>query len=300
MHKGLALAALALGILAGSPSDAAEGPTLAPPAARDFRLGAIEITSLRDGGWIIPNDGSVYVASPAEASRLLVAAGAPPDPITLGVDVLLVRLPGHKVLLDAGLGPPDHGALPGSLALAHVTAAQITDVLVTHSHLDHVGGLLDEAGHSAFPKAVIWLSAKEWEAMRRSGETKALAAVIAPQVRTFEPGEPILSGVTPIALYGHTPGHVGYQIVSRGRQLTDIGDTAHSAILGLAEPGWTDAYDSDPAAGIATRRAELTRLAANGELVFAPHFPFPGLGRIEAVGDHFRWRPLASRELQSP
>ena len=70
-----------------------------------------------------------------------------------------------------------------------------------------------------------------------------------------------------------------------------MGDLAHSSIVSLAEPDWAIGYDTDRTQGQATRRAALARLAASHERVFAPHFPFPGVGRIEAVGDGFAWAP---------
>jgi glyoxylase-like metal-dependent hydrolase (beta-lactamase superfamily II) len=273
------------------------GPVTAAPGAWRFRLGALDLTVLRDGGYVSPNDGGDFgsKAGPDAVARLLAEAGLPTDRITLAVDALLVRTPGHLVLIDTGLGPADHGVLPRSLVMAHVSPAEITDVLITHGHSDHVGGLATADGRSAFPMATIRLSAREWAWMRGQAETRKLADVIAPQVRTFEPGRAILPGITPIALYGHTPGHVGYQIVSQERRLEDIGDTAHSSIVSLARPDWIGGIDADPAAGAATRRHELGRLAASRELVFSPHFPFPGVGRIVGRDEGFAWKPVARR-----
>lgn len=292
----LAAAVAAFWGLCGFPDAMTPGPMTAPPAAWRFRLGALELTSLRDGRYVTPNDGGDFgsKAGPAAVARLLADAGVATDRISLDVDALLIRMPGHLVLIDTGLGPADHGALPRSLALAGVSPGEITDVLVTHAHTDHVGGLVAGDGRAAFPAAAIRLSANEWAWMRAQPETRKLAAAIAPQVRTFEPGRPILPGVTPIALYGHTPGHVAYEIVSRGRRLEDIGDTAHSSIVSLARPDWTGGIDVDPAAGAATRRRALDRLAVTHELVFAPHFPFPGVGRIVAKDEGFAWKPASS------
>jgi glyoxylase-like metal-dependent hydrolase (beta-lactamase superfamily II) len=127
--------------------------------------------------------------------------------------------------------------------------------------------------------------------MQGEADTRAEAAVIKAQVRTFEPGRPVLPGITPLALPGHTPGHVGYEIASQGTRLLDIGDTAHSAIVSLAEPDWTIAWDVDKPEGVRTRRQELQWLAATHELTFAPHFPFPGVGRIEARAEGFSFLP---------
>jgi glyoxylase-like metal-dependent hydrolase (beta-lactamase superfamily II) len=289
--RSLLLAACSLALLAGPSGARAEGPIPAAPAAESFRVGDLQVTALRDGGWVAPNDGTVFGSDPAAAAKLLAADGLPTGVVVMNVGALLVRLPGHLVLLDAGLGPKDHGVLPASLAMAGVEPGDITDVMITHKHLDHAGGLIDAAGRPAFPKATVWMSTREWASMQRDDETKAVAAAIAAQVKTFEPGHAVLPGLTPIALYGHTPGHAGYEIASRGAKLEDIGDLAHSVVLNLARPDWPDKYDVDPPAGTATRLAELKRLAASGELVFAPHFPFPGVGRIVAAGDHFDWAP---------
>ncbi len=293
--RHLAGAVAAIWVMVGFPDAMTPGPVTAPPAAWRFRLGALELTALRDGRYVTPNDGGDFgsKAGPAAVGRLLAEAGQATDRITLDVDALLVRAPGRLVLLDTGLGPADHGVLPRSLAMAGVSPGEVTDVLISHAHTDHVGGLVTADGRSAFPNAAIHLSASEWDWMQRQAETRKLAAVIAPQVRTFEPGRPILPGIIPIALYGHTPGHVGYEITSHGQRLEDIGDTAHSSIVSLAKPDWTGGIDVDPAAGAATRRQVLEHLAATHELVFSPHFPFPGVGRIVAKGEGFAWKPLS-------
>jgi glyoxylase-like metal-dependent hydrolase (beta-lactamase superfamily II) len=269
------------------------GPAPTPPAAESFALGLFKLTALRDAQNVVPNDNSVFGVgrTPAEVAGVLAAAGAPTDKIALGVDALLVQGPGRVMLFDTGLGPRVHGQVAASLALAGVTPDQVTDVFVTHSHFDHVGGLATADGQSAFPKAVIHMSAQEWAFMQNQPSNSGLVKVIAAQVTTFEPGGVVAPGVRAVALVGHTPGHTGYEISSGGARLIDIGDTAHSAIISLAKPDWDIKYDQDPGAGRANRRALLTRLAATHEWVFAPHFPFPGVGHVEARGDGFVWAP---------
>ncbi|MEO8811282.1 MAG: MBL fold metallo-hydrolase [Caulobacteraceae bacterium] len=289
----LALAAMAFSFGGCARGAVVEGPVATPPAAVAFRLGALSLTSLRDAAFVVPNNGQDIGAGagPAAVAGVLAAAGAAGDRLVLSVNALLVRMPGRLVLIDTGLGPTDHGGLPASLALAGVSPDQITDVLITHGHGDHVGGLLRADGKPAFPRATVRMSAREWAWMKGKSANRALVAAIAPKVVTFAPGRPVLPGITPIALYGHTPGHVGYEIVSAGQRLEDIGDIAHSSIVSLARPDWADGFDEDRKAGETTRRAELARLAAGGERVFAPHFPFPGVGRIVNRGSGFAWRP---------
>jgi glyoxylase-like metal-dependent hydrolase (beta-lactamase superfamily II) len=286
------LATLLALALAGSSSALALGLEPAPPGAASFRLGALQVTALRDGTYVSANDGGDFGSNvgPWKVGKLLAAAGASEDDITLSVDALLVRMPGHVVLLDTGSGAYGHGALLASLTLAGVAPDAVTDVLITHSHIDHTGGLVGADGKPAFPKATVWISAREWASMR-GGQSGKLVAAIAPRVKTFEPGREILPGVTPIALYGHTVGHVGYEIASEGQRLEDIGDIAHSSIISLGEPAWWGWIDEAPQPARATRLRELRRLAARHELVFAPHFPVPGVGWVVAKGDGYVWKP---------
>ncbi|WP_231639232.1 MBL fold metallo-hydrolase [Sphingomonas profundi] len=289
--RSMVAGALALMMAAAAPGVAA--PAVAPAAATPFRLGALRLVALRDASNPVPNDGSVFGKDqgPAAVAGVLKAAGAATDTIALSVDCLLVTLPGRVVLIDTGLGPKAGGALLASLAVAGVRPGAVTDVLITHSHFDHVGGLLAADGTPAFPNATIRMSAPEWAFMQSQDRGKAIAAAIRDKVQPFAPGAQLMPGIRAVALPGHTPGHSGYEIASGASRLIDIGDSAHSAIVSLAEPDWTITYDTDSAAGKAQRRAILTRLAASHEPVFAPHFPFPGVGTVVAKGDGFAWKP---------
>jgi glyoxylase-like metal-dependent hydrolase (beta-lactamase superfamily II) len=270
-------------------------PASVGPGAESFRLGKLQLTALRDVVDALPNDGKVFGVDvgPAAVAQVLQKAGAPTDKIRLSIDALLVKAPGRVMLFDTGLGPAVHGALVASLAKAGVSPAQVTDVFITHGHADHVGGLTTAAGALAFPSATIHMSRREWTAMQAQKDSETLARLIATKVQPFEPGATIAPGITAVALYGHTPGHVGYEIVSGKDRLLDLGDLAHSSIVSLARPDWRLGFDADGKAGAAMRRATLTRLAASHEKVFAPHFPFPGVGQIKAVGDGFAWVPEA-------
>jgi glyoxylase-like metal-dependent hydrolase (beta-lactamase superfamily II) len=271
----------------------AQKPVPVPQEAKSFKLGALQISVLRDSALNIPNDGSIFGANtnPPAIAKVLHDAGAPTDEIRLDTDTLLIRMPGHFVLIDAGYGQAEHGVMRESLASIGVSPGEITDILITHAHPDHVGGLVDAQGRSAFPKAAIRMSAKEWASMQSQAYLHAQASAIKAQVQTFEPGRPVLPGITPLALPGHTPGEVGYEIASQGQRLVDIGDIAHSSIISLAKPEWTIKWDSDLEEGVKTRREELQRLATTHELVFVPHFPSPGVRRIERKGEGFSFLP---------
>lgn len=273
------------------------GPVAVCPAATPFLLGRSKLFALRDMVNAVPNDGSVFgkdVGSTA-VKAALDADHLDDTTLPLDVDALLViegpSQHGRTILIDTGLGPKVGGALPRSLALAGVGPMQVTDVLITHSHGDHVGGLIAADGSLAFPNATIRMAAPEWAWMRSKPANAALVQAIAPKVATFEPGALVAPGIRSLALPGHTPGHVGYEITSGDQRLLDIGDIAHSAIVSLEHPEWIVGYDTDPTGGRDERETELASLAADGERVFAPHFPFPGVGHVAKNGSAYMWHP---------
>ena len=285
------VACLGLGFSIGVPAaDSTFGPAAVTPAAHSFNIGKLKLTALHDAQFVFPNDGKTFGvdSTPAAVGEVLRSANAPTDRITLSVNSLLVRTGRRVLLIDTGIGAK---ALIASLGEAGVSPKAVTDVLITHSHGDHIGGLLDENGHLAFPKATIRMSSAEWAWMQKNGPAEVVKATSA-HVRTFEPGAQIAPGVTSVALGGHTPGHCGYEISSGDSHLLDIGDVAHSSIVSLEKPEWTVQFDNDSALAKTTRRAILTRLAKDQELVYAPHFPYPGVGHIVADGSGFAWKAV--------
>ena len=295
-HHTIALIALAAsGLLAAATAaraDAAFGPMPVAAGAQSFSLGSLTVVALHDAEYVVNNDGKTFGvdASPGDVGAVLKANRLPQDRVTISVSALLVRTGNRIVLIDSGLGPKAHGGLMASLAAAGVPADTVTDVLITHSHGDHVGGLV-QAGGLAFPKAVIRMSTAEWAWMKSQPASADLAKNIEGHVETFTPGSPVAPGVTPIALDGHTPGHVGYEIVSGAHRLLDIGDLAHSSVISLKKPEWTMGFDTDAATARASRQATFARLADTHELVFSPHFPYPGVGHIVKDGKAFSWMP---------
>jgi glyoxylase-like metal-dependent hydrolase (beta-lactamase superfamily II) len=153
------------------------------------------------------------------------------------------------------------------------------------------------SGALAFPTARIHISAPEWTAMQDSAEQATLVAAIAAQVAPFPPNAELLPSVAAVAVRGHTPGHTAYRITSGDEQLLFIGDTAHHSVVSVQRPDWTIAFDvgggtADTAQ--ASRRALLQRAADERLRLFAGHFPFPGVGRVQRHGDGFVWVPEPS------
>lgn len=306
-HAKLATAGLILATVLGGCSPAGDDKAGADPAAvptvaavsdiRDFRIGELEAVALKDGTLDLPNDNTTFGLgrTPQEVSAVLTAARLPGDPIHLFIDPLLIRDGDHTVLIDTGAGGAmgTEGKLLQSLTSAGVEPGQITDILISHGHGDHVGGLVDAAGTLRFPNATIRISAAEWSALKGDTAMAALVRAITPRVKTFAPGEVVAPNITAVDISGHTPGHSGFEIVSGEDRLLYIGDAMHHPVISVQRPEWPMGFDADSATALASRQALLQRAASQNLRLYAYHFPFPGLGRVRREGDGFVWVPEA-------
>lgn len=306
----IALLALSLLPACGSASDsqaansahhAAPPRPAEPQGVHRFAIGDFRAYALEDGGMEFVNDTRTFGIGqkPEDVSALLAAAGLPTEKLSVDLHPLLVEAGDKMLLFDTGAGREmgdKGGRLPASMAAASIDPASVTDIFISHSHGDHVGGLVDAAGAPAFPNAAVHISAPEWAYLKRQadkdGTAAALVAAIAPKVAPFAPGAEILPGIVQaVEIKGHTPGHSGFRIGSGADSLLYVGDAVHHYVVSVRKPDWPIAFDHDKAAGAASRRALLQQSAANHQRLYAGHFPFPGIGTVQTKGDGFVWIP---------
>jgi len=213
----------------------------------------------------------------------------PSGSIPFQMNAFLVKTPDRAILVDTGLGIN----LLANLKTLGVDPAKIEAVLITHMHGDHFGGL-ETDGKANFPNATVYLAEREknyWLPAGgnplNDGAAKALAAYGA-NVRTFNPsditsrGQDLFPGITPIASYGHTPGHTVFLIHSEGERLLIMGDLFHAQIIQFPVPDITVTFDVDPATAREARKKVFDYAARNRIPITGMHSVSPVFGLLQA------------------
>ena len=242
----------------------------------------------------------------ADIRALIGDAAITNGAVTPDCNVTLWRGGGRTVLFDVGSGAnfmPTAGALPDSLAEAGIDPSEITDVVFTHAHPDHLWGLLDDFDEPLFSEAAFHISEAEWAFWTDEGtvdampdERKSFAvgaqtrlAVLEDRINLFKAGAEILPGLEAVDTGGHTPGHTSFMIHGSGDPVMVIGDAISHPVISFARPDWPSGSDQDTEKGIATRVALIDRLAADKASIIGYHLPNPGRGRVERDGGAYRF-----------
>ncbi|ANK90126.1 MULTISPECIES: MBL fold metallo-hydrolase [Rhizobium] len=283
------------------------------PSRYAVRIGEIEVLIISDGVLPLPTTMLGHNADAADRAVWLDDMFLPRDAFDWALNVVLVRSGGQTILIDAGLGLdpdlnlPRAGQLIKRLEGAGIDLASVTDVVLTHLHMDHIGGLLvdgvkdqlrsDLRIHVAAAETKFWEAPDFSHVSMPPGFPDALRATAkrflseyGSHLKLFDDRSEVAPGVVVQRTGGHTPGHSVVRLASGGDRLTFAGDAVFA--VGFEHPDWYNGFEHDPEEAARVRIDLLRELAANGEQLVATHLPFPSVGRVALDGDVFRWVPV--------
>jgi glyoxylase-like metal-dependent hydrolase (beta-lactamase superfamily II) len=279
------------------------------PSRYALRVGDIDVLVISDGVLPLPTETMSTNADPANRRAWFKDQFLGPDRFDWALNVLVVRSGDQTVLVDAGLGGqfagfPRAGQFPRRLEAAGIGLESVTDVVLTHMHMDHVGGLLvDEVKNRLRPDLRVHVATAEvdfWKSpdfshtsmpspvpdVLRSTATQFMN-LYGSKLRRFEDKYEVAPGVVVQRTGGHTPGHSVIRVTSGGDRLTFAGDALFP--VAFDHPDWQNGFEHDPVEAVRVRVRLLREVAATGELLVATHLPFPSVGRVAIDGDAFRW-----------
>lgn len=207
----------------------------------------------------------------------------------------LIRGGGRTTLVDLGLGPKyflgiEGGRFIESLARLGVAPADVTDVVFTHLHFDHIGWAAGEEGRPVFPEATYRCHPADWEhfTVEHPGPETELLEPVADRFEMWSGDGKLIPGLDTLAAPGHTPGSTILVVSSGTDRAMLLGDVVHCPVE-LLDDEWAGMWDVDP------ELAKRTRVALNRELegrdipVAASHFPGLEFGRLLGGEGKRRW-----------
>lgn len=279
------------------------------------RCGDAIVTAISEAVYRYP----VSLAVPeAEWRRELPQADAE-GRLPYGQHVVHVRLGDASILVDPGLDDPDsawgrhHAAqtpdlarTPGvvaGLASIGVRPEDVTHVVITHAHFDHVvGATVERDGGLAprYPRARYLLGRADREGLRdRPDSDMAVRLGVIErrgQLDLVDGDREVAPGVTMLRAPGETPGHAAVRVASGDARFYALGDLFHDACE-VAHLDWAAPWVDFPAMRASREHLLAEAVPAGATLVFT-HALFPPWGCIVGGADTasgYRWETVDDR-----
>jgi len=278
---------------------------MAQPTVAQTAIGTLDIISVSDGALQLPA-GMVFDPVPETIAQDTKTKFSLGDVLTPPCNVTLIRTGDRNVLIDVGAGSEfmsSAGFLLDALDEQGLAPDDITDVLFTHAHPDHLWGLVDDFDDLLFQNANYMIGQTEWDywtdpnTVDTIGDARTTFAVgaarrlarIEDRITFFKDGDEVMPNIAARATFGHTPGHMAFEVRDGNNAMMILGDCIGNHHMALAHPSIPTGADQDQDTGVATRVALLDRLAREQMLVLGFHLPENGVGRIERAGDAYRF-----------
>jgi glyoxylase-like metal-dependent hydrolase (beta-lactamase superfamily II) len=253
-----------------------------------FELGSFDLIAVSDGVFSVDRE-FFFGHTPHHLIKDYT------DPFDAALNFLFIDTGNKKILVDTGLGishQPLAGRLVEHLAAESIYPEDIDMVIITHGHMDHIGGASHE-GYPTYPNAQYVISLKEWsywKARPESDEFKKLL-LLEKQLLLIDSDKELVPGVHLIHTPGHTPGHLSISLTSLDRTLLIASDILSDPIALKHLPSHIRA-ELAPEQGLATRKKFLQDAHDRSALLFVCHYPFPGLGQAVPDDGSWRWVPI--------
>jgi glyoxylase-like metal-dependent hydrolase (beta-lactamase superfamily II) len=308
-RRGFAASLAALPLLAAVPSALrarSVGPLAWLPVTSRYHIGRFEVTVISDGYIDFPFElfTGVTPDQARQATRAVFAAGN--NGVRGSFATYLINDGERLILVDsgpAGAVSKTSGYLPRTLVALGVNPMDIDAVILTHAHVDHIGGMVAGNGNN-YPNADVYIDRRDVKTFTDpSIEAKApditkssFAATrqlirLYPRLQQIDGDRQITRGISVFDLSGHTPGQIGVKIEDGGQSLNLVSDMLFHPAAHPALPGFGIIFEMDKAAADASRARFFPKAAEEKALLAATHMPFPGVGRIVKDGGALRWLP---------
>ena len=272
-----------------------------------FNIGKHEGFVLNDYSGAHTADELIANPSIEELEQLTQEFSFELNKIPVDYNNLLIKAGNQHVLVDAGI-PRPAGNLFLGLEEIRIDPGEIDTIVITHSDMDHIGGILDTEGKISFPNARFIVMEDTWQYWTSEESRAELARLnnwakekaefawetyskIKDWIYLVKPGEEFIPGFRMFVAPGHRYDHSILKLTSSDEQFMHISDAlAHP--LFMAKRDWYSTYDANPNQAIETKEKLLRICASENALVFGAHFPFPSLGYIQQEHESWKWLPI--------
>ena len=274
-------------------ADGMKKPALPMAKARGFKLGELDVITLLAGSAPRDNPHGIFGINVSDDVFAKVSEEnfISTDMAQFYFTPTLVRSGSNLILFDTGLNA---AGITAALGEAGYKPEDVTHVVITHMHGDHIGGLMNE-GSPTFSNAAYLTGQVEydaWSKMENAGFAKNVLP-LAEKMSFLKDGDTVAPGITAMAAFGHTPGHMTFMLDSMDRQLLLMADVANHYVWSLAYPDWEVKFDMDKGLAVQTRRKVLDMLATDRIPLIGYHMPFPAAGFVETRKNGFHFVPVS-------
>ncbi|AAK90463.2 beta-lactamase [Agrobacterium tumefaciens] len=279
------------------------------PGFYRLKIGSVEVTALSDGTIPLPLS-KLYTNTSQQHAQSVLSDAFLPASVPTSVNAFLVNTGDRLVLIDAGTGTyigPSLGKLAANIEASGYKVDDIDDVVLTHIHTDHSGGLVSN-GKRSFPNATLRVNEREAKFWLSADNANAATGIVkqqfaeadqcvtpyvkAEKFETFADNAAPVPGLGSILYAGHTPGHSAITLESEGQKIVFWGDITHGDILQFDEPGVAIEFDIDQKAAVAARDIAFKQAVEGRYLVGGAHIAFPGIGHVRKDSTNYDWLPI--------